>query len=70
MACPRRKLSPELEFIQLQKPETCHLKRKCLQKGLWNNITKQAVAPLRDTCSYFSFFENGAFQNMFSRKLR
>lgn len=69
MACLKRKLAPELEFIQLHKPETCHPKRKHLQKGLWNNITKQAVVPLRDTCSYFSFFENETFQNMFSRKL-
>lgn len=26
--------SPELDFTQLQKPETCHLQRRRLQKGL------------------------------------
>lgn len=43
MSFLKRKLSSALELTQLQKPETCHLKRKHLQKGLWNNITKQAV---------------------------
>lgn len=55
------KLSPKLDFTQLQKPETCHLQRRPLQKGLWNSIIKQAVVSLRDICSYYSSFRNWTF---------
>jgi len=52
------KLSPELDFTHLQKPETCHLQRRHLQKGLWNSIIKRAVVHLKDFCSYHSSSRN------------
>lgn len=64
------KLSPELDFRELRKPETCHLQRRHLQKGLWNSIIKQAVVPLRDICSYYFSSRNQTFWKMFSVKLQ
>lgn len=55
------KLSPEVDFTQLQKPEACHLKRRCLQNGLGNSIIKQVIVPLRGICNYYSSSRNWTF---------